>query len=109
MTNGPLGDWERYWEEANSNPDWVKARQLHAVNTLAFHPVKRTKAKPLDHAQIRDALDEHFRVYSTRELVGLDVWFLETFNLTTGLGYDMILYEHRGDWHCLCVDERKTK
>ena len=102
-------DWERYWSEANANPDWVKARQLQAVNTLAFHPVKRTKAKPLDHTQLMDALYEYFDVVAARELKGLDVWFLETKLLTTGLWYDMILYEHRGDWHCLCVDERKTK
>ena len=89
-------------------PTWVRARQVQAVNTLAFHPVKRTKAQPLDHAQIRNALGEHFHVYEVRELVGLDVWFLATMSLTTGLEYDMILYEHRGDWHCLCVDERKS-
>jgi hypothetical protein len=103
--------WEeaRWLAENDPVPEWVKARQTQAVNTLAFHPVKRTKAKPLDHVQLINALCEYFDVVSARELKGLDVWFLETKLLTTGLWYDMIIYEHRGDWHCLCVDERKSK
>lgn len=87
-------------------PTWVRVRQVQAINALGFQAPKPTKAKPLDHAQIRDALEEHFHVYVARELVGLDVWFLQSMHLTTGLEYDMILYEHRGDWHCLCVRER---
>jgi hypothetical protein len=98
----------RLYDKFGPVPDWLAERRLRAVNTLAFQAPKRTKAQPLDHAQLRDALKEHFAVTSARELDGLDVWFLETWLLTTGVGYDMILYEHMGTWVCSSVREHKV-
>jgi hypothetical protein len=109
---GDMPTWdEAQWlaenDTADHVPDWVRERQVKATRLLGFAPVTRTRAEPLDHAQIRNALEGHFGVVETRELEGLDVWFVGTVSLTTGLMYDIILYEHMGDWHCLSVQERK--
>jgi hypothetical protein len=93
------------WDKADV-PDWVKLRQVQAVNALKFKNTSPTR-RPLTEEDILNALEKHFFLYEARELKTLDVWILRTMRLTTGVCYEMILYEHMGEWICSSVREEK--
>lgn len=100
VPDGQIGDWVA---DENGVPSWVRRRQTHAANALDFQPPKRDKALPLDPEQISDAFTEHFVVIETRELDGLDVWFVLALKSGTLDIYEIILYEHMGEWVCSSI------
>jgi len=86
-------------------PDWVKRRQLDAVNALAFTPAKPklAKANALDLDSIANEFAEDFGYLTEcRELPG-DVFELEFIHAKERKIYTIMLYEHRGEWLCNSV------
>jgi len=56
---------------------------------------------------LADALVEFGYVEYARELDGLDVWFVRMVEATTGMGTDIVLYEHMGKWKCSSISKTK--
>lgn len=96
-----VGEWDM--KDVDGVPSWVRRRQVQAANALDFQPPKRDKALPLDPDQIDDALNEHFTLIETRELDGLDVWFVLALKSGTLDKYEIIMYEYRGEWVCSSI------
>ncbi len=92
-------------------PPWVHARGQRVLGVLEYVAPKPDKAKPLDPDQISNAFDGQFYVLTTRELEGLDVWFIEASKLVQltndewpiVIKYEIILYEHMGEWKCSSI------
>lgn len=88
-------------------PDRNQRRRREPV-PLQFVPPKPDKAfgkaLPLDPDQISDALGEQFLVVEARELTDLDVWFIVAIRDSY---YDIIMYEHMGEWKCSSITKRK--
>ena len=85
-------------------PDWIKARQLSAIDALAFQQtkVRPEKAAPLDLTSVAHEFETHFGVlYAATNLPG-DVWVLKFADGKDMLIREVIVYENRGEW--LCAD-----
>lgn len=98
--DGEKGDWVC---GKDGVPAWVRRRHVQATDALGYEPPKRTKALPLTEKDISNALGEHFAVAKARELDGLDVWFVLAIKTGSFDQYEIILYEHMGEWVCSSV------
>jgi hypothetical protein len=87
-------------------PDWIKSRRVQNMSNLHFAPVRRSRARPIDHAYIDYALRSHFDHVDVIEAYEIcdDVWHVCM--LRQGVGWDIFLYEHMGIWECSSITRR---
>ena len=90
-------------------PAWVKARQTHITSSLEFvaPKPKLTHALPLNTDIIANALAEFGSVFRAYEPEGLDVWYIQMADMDRGTGYNIVLYEHMGEWLCSSIERVK--
>lgn len=113
--NAPSGiTWEEYARltkaiAADDIPDWVRARQAQITRGLEFvAPKPKLKhALPLNTNIIASAFAEFGSVFRAYEPEGLDVWYIQMADMDQGTGYNIILYELRGEWLCSSIERVK--
>jgi len=90
-------------------PPWVRSRQSQGtglVNYVPALPPKPEHALPINLEDLADALAEFGKITEARELAGLDVWFVRVYDIWASMGYEIILYEHMGEWKCSSIERK---